>query len=300
VIRWTTVRTRASWLAAVMLVAATASARAECKPTAVLQGDAPLVQFVGARLTANGIATTRATGCPAVDVMIERHGPQVHLRVTDAFQRQGERDVQDVATAAAIVESWTTQEIEAGVLFDEPAAVAASAAIAISPARRVARSGIAASVASAVANDGTTWIGGSISACVRTGPFCSGVMVRADLDSHATGPTVPAGASSIVLSPMATIDLPRRLGGFVVTPGLGLGYGFMHVVTGHHDPMGNSLESSDHELRLGAHVALARPWTDRLAVFADLWGDGAPVRSDASLGPNFSVRLSLGIRLEAM
>ena len=296
-IGWTTVRT----LAAMMLVvAATASARAECKPTAVLQGDAPLVQGVGARLTANGIATTRASGCPAVDVMIERRGPQVHLRVTDAYQRKGERDVQDVATAAAIVESWTTQEIEAGALLDEPTAVAATAPpIAIAPARRAARSGIAASAVSALANDGTTWVGGSISACLRTGPFCSGVMVRAELDSHATGPTVPAGASSIALSPMATIDLPRRLGRFVLTPGLGLGYGFLHVVTGHHDAMGNSLESSDHELRLGAHVALARPWTDRLAVFADLWGDGAPLRSDSSFGPGFAVRLALGIRLEA-
>src|SRR5690242_4817087 len=100
-----------------MLVAASpGTARAECKPTAVPAGDPALVQSLAARLAASGIATTRTAGCPAMQVHIEQRGPQYRIQLIDAYQRKGEREVRDIATAAAVIESWSLQEIEEGAL----------------------------------------------------------------------------------------------------------------------------------------------------------------------------------------
>jgi hypothetical protein len=278
------------------LVGSTRAGWAECKPSAIAQGDPALVQSLVARLTANGISTTPSSGCPVVQVAIEHRGTQVHVRLADASQRTGERDVEDVATAAAIVESWTYQEIDPGSLPELP--VVAAAAVTSPP-----RLGIAASVMSALGtNGGTTWIGGSISSCVRLGPVCTGAIVRSQLDTTATGDTTTIAQDSYTISALATIDLPRRLGGFVVSPGIGVGYGYLHVTTHHHDAMNNPLDvpGADHQLRAGVHAALLRPWSDRLSAFVDLWADAAALRSDPAFGPAAALSLSLGLRLEGL
>jgi len=284
-----------------LLAGAASTSRAECKPTAVPDGDPALVRSLIARLTANGIATTPAAGCPTVAVHLQPRGLGLHLTLADAYQRKGERDVQDVATAAVIVESWTHQEIDEGSLpLEAEPAVAATSVVAEAP--HLVRSGIAASLMSAVgSNGGTTWVGGALSACLRVGPFCAGASLRAELDTRATGDTRTINQDEYLLSPMATIDLPRKLGSFLVIPGLGVGYDDLHVTTHHHDAMNNPLDAvtSDHELRTGAHVALSRALSDHLSVVGDLWADAAILRSDSQFGPSSSLRLSIGIRVEA-
>jgi hypothetical protein len=286
-----------------MLVLAVAAegARAECKPTAVAEGDPALVETLITRLTASGVATTATSGCPVVQVRLEMRGQQVHVHLTDAFNRGGERDVQDVATAAAIVESWTLQEIDAGVLPAEPA-VRTSVDVPVVATRHLVRHGVSASVMSALGSNGTTWVGGSISACLRVGPLCAGMALRGESDTRATGDTATVAQDSYVLSALATVDLPRKLGGFVVSPGIGLGYGYLHVVTHHRDAMNNPLDipTADHQLRTGAHVALLHVVVDHVSAFADLWGDVAPARTDSQFGPGGSLRLSFGIRIEAL
>src|SRR5688500_12136750 len=104
----------------------TKHAAADCAPAAVPIGDPVLVQSVREKLAANGVATVATAGCPAVRVHLEMRGEQLHLRVADGYQRRGEREVQDVATAAAVIESWTLQEIDHGTLPETPAAVVAA------------------------------------------------------------------------------------------------------------------------------------------------------------------------------
>lgn len=275
------------------LVGTTRAAWADCKPAAVAQGDPALVKGLVARLAANGIATSMTSGCPAVRVDIEQRGSQVHVRLADASQRTGERDVQDVATAAALVESWTYQEIDAGTLPD--------AAPATIETPHTSRFAIAAGVISGLGtNGGTTWIGGSISACMRVGSLCAGATLRSALDTTATGETTTIAQDTYTIAALATLDLPRRVGGFIVSPGIGVGYGYAHATTHHHDAMNNPLDvpSGDHQLRAGAHAALLKPWGEHLAAFVDLWTDLAVARSDSSFGPTGSVSLSLGLRLE--
>ena len=276
------------------LATSSASAWADCKPTAIAAGDPVLVQNLTSQLAASGIETTPANGCPAVRVTLEQRGPQLHLQLADAFERTSERDVRDVATAVAIIESWTTQEIEAGTL---PEAPAPSAPVVI---ERSQFRGASLHAVSSLGTDGTTWVGAALAACAPVGPLCAGGSLRAQLDTTATGPTSSLSQDSYLLAAYATIDLPRRLGSFVASPGIGVGYGFQHVTTHHHDPMGNPLDvpNSDHQLRGAAHVALLRPVTAHWSAVADLWGDAALARSDSQFGPVASLQLSLGLRLE--
>src|SRR5258706_2872041 len=104
VLAFRTVGTKARSLVCWAMLSGTA--HADCKPTAIAQGDPALVAPLVAKLAASGIATAAAAGCPVVQGKLEQRGQQVHVRLADAFQRTGERDVPDVATAAAIVESW--------------------------------------------------------------------------------------------------------------------------------------------------------------------------------------------------
>ena len=101
-------------LLACSLVLSAATARADCTPAAVPAGDPALVRSLVERLTGHGIGTTQTDGCPVMAVKIEQRGAQIHVALADPFQRTGERDVDDVATAAAIVESWLQQEIDDG------------------------------------------------------------------------------------------------------------------------------------------------------------------------------------------
>jgi hypothetical protein len=269
---------------------------AQCKPAVVAQGDPALVTGLTTRLAASGIATSSTDGCPTLRVNIEQRGTQLHVRLADASQRTGERDVQDIATAAAVVESWTYQEIEAGTLPEVPA----ESTVVLGP-RRTTRSGISASVISGLGTDGgTTWIGGSISACVRIGSLCAGATLRSQLDTRASGDTGAINQSLYTLGALATLDLPRTLGSFILSPGIGVGYTYLHVTTTHRDAMMNPFDipTADHQLRAGAHAALLKSLTDHVGVFADLWVDAAALRSDSQFGPSAYVSFALGLRFE--
>ena len=263
-----------------------APTRADCTPAAVPAGDPALVRSLVERLNGHGIETTQLAGCPIMAVRIQQRGPQIHVALADAFQRTSERDVDDVATAAAIVESWLQQEIDDGGFTP--------------PEHHTARSGIAASALSSLGTNATTWVGGSLAACVRLGPTCGGLLAHNELDTRATGATATILQDSYAVTGFATLDLPVQLGPWVLVPGIAIGYGYLHTTTHHRDAMNNPLDvpTADHELVAGAHAAMSHAWTEHVSVFADLWTDVAALRSDSSAGPTGAVRLSLGLRVE--
>ncbi|HET9993530.1 MAG TPA: hypothetical protein VFQ65_33565 [Kofleriaceae bacterium] len=274
-------------LIACSLVLSAATARADCAPAAVPAGDPALVRSLVERLTIHGIGTTQTEGCPIMAVRIEQRGAQIHVALADAFQRTGERDVQDVATAAVIVESWLQQEVDDGSFTV--------------PVPHTARTGLAVAAMSSLGTNATTWVGGSLAACLRVGPTCAGVLARGELDTTATGPSASVLQDSYVVTGFATLDLPLQLGGVVLSPGLAIGYGYLHVTTHHRDAMNNPLDvpTSDHELVTGAHASLLCAWTEHVSAFADLWTDVAVLRSDSTFGPTGAVRLSVGLRVES-
>lgn len=264
-------------LAFAVIAAAAGTARADCKRAVVLAGNPALVSVVGSRLAASEIATTETAGCPSVRVELEQRGEAVHLRVTDSYQRLGERDVHDVATAAAVIESWTLDEIDDGA----PPPMSASPTGA----------GIAAS--SAISDGSTLWVGTAVAACVGLGPLCAGATLRA---ATSTG----TSQSMWQLDALATAEWPIALGGWTLSPGVLVGYGQLRVTTTHMDAhmMKFDIEVTSHQLRAGAHAMLAHPIAGRFAAFADLGADSSLVDSAATGGPSRQLVLALGVRLQ--
>ena len=286
----------------VALLAATSTwARAECPPIAIPHGDATLVATLNQRLSSSGISTTARAMCPSVRVQVERRGELVHLRVTDAFERLGEREVQDVATAAAIIESWTLQEIETGSLSAiEEAAHDTPPPVAVG---RLVRPGIAISARSAMTGDAATWVGGSIAGCAAAGPVCIGATLRATRDTNATGATTSVDHELTQLDALATVELPRRLAGFVVSPALSAGYAWLGISSQHLDihMMPVTTTESSHALRAGAQLRVARSLTSHVAIIGELAGDASLARTTPATGPAgpaTALGFALGARFE--
>lgn len=286
-------------LAAIATSLLLGSARADCPPAAVPIGDPTIVQAVADRLSANGIATTATAGCPVVRVRVEQRGEQLHLRVEDAFERLGERDVHDVATAAAVIESWTLQEIEAGAL-PESAAVTAAPLVFPAPVAPWSSS-VGVAGRSWIGDDGSTWIGATVGGCMKVGWACVGVSIDFGQQTTAIEDVTTGTQHSRAIHAMATADAPRRIGGFVLGPGVTLGYGWNRIQQGHLDDhsMPFAISHANHALRTGGHVVLSRSLGQRVTVFAGLFGDVAALRTEIPDGPRGRLGLSLGARLEA-
>jgi hypothetical protein len=273
----------------------TVDARAECKPAVVPVGDPALVQSVSERLSAVGITTAVIAGCPAVHVHLERRGDQLHLRVADGYQRRGERDVRDVATAAAVIESWTLQEIEDGRLSDSvPVATIAR----VSPTTARERASVRVMASSSVANDASAWVGGELGGCVRVSWMCIGATAMLIANSATTNDATRGAQRSKELHALATIEVPRSRGSFVVSPGLGVGYGWASFAEQHFDMHSTplSFEQTNHSLRGRAQLSISRDLGASFALAAMLFGDFTPLRTDNANAPRGRVGFSLGLR----
>lgn len=283
------------------LLGGTLVARAECPPVAIPIGDPALVQTIVERLVASGVATAATSGCPAVRVHLERRGDQLHLRVADGYQRRGERQVQDLATAAAIIESWTLQEIEAGTLPELPTSAPESAAttIATPAARGSERFAIAAAGHSSMASDTSTWLGADVSGCMKIGWACVGVSTTLIANTAATSDASRGAQRSKELDARVLLEIPRALGSYTVSPGLGLGYGWMSFAQQHTDlhalPM--SAELTLHSLQARGQLAVSRELHPLLAVQATLFADAAALRTAIPEGPTTPPRGRVGALL---
>lgn len=284
-----------------VLLGTTEVARADCTPAAIALGEATLVASVTARLTANGVSTVAIAGCPAVHVHLEQRGPKLHLRVADGYQRRGEREVQDIATAAAVIESWTLQEVEDGTL-PELAAQPGLTAVALAPPpiqRQRLHIGLAGQ--SALANDGTRWLGGELAGCMRVSWWCIGVSTSLTTATSPTNNGLHGAQRSSELHALVTLDVPRAIGRYTASPGIGLGYGWLALAQEHADihMMPQSIEYTSHALRTRAHVTLARQLGERVSIFGGVFGDAAALRTSVPDGsaPRARLGVSLGLRV---
>ena len=157
-----------------------------CASAAVLEGDAPLVDAVDERLRARGIVTSPAADCPRARVTIARRGPSIAVTIVDADGRQSERVLGDASATAALIESWVRRDLNESALAGwMPEAAVAEAPVRVdrmdpAPATRPARPRVQLTAAfeSAVAFEGSTWLGARGGACVRFGRPCIGASAR--------------------------------------------------------------------------------------------------------------------------
>ncbi len=282
----------------VVLFGTTSNARGECVPTAIPVGDASIVKALSERLAANGIKTAAIAGCPVVRVNVEQRGEQLHLKLIDAFQRRGVRSVQDVATAAAVIESWTLQVVVPGALPEMPGPVA-TVVVAAAP-MAISTTSIIAGGRSWLGNDGSTWVGASVGACRRVGWSCLGGAMDFGSDTSAVDDFMTGTHRSLALHVLATADVPRKLGSFTVSPGVSLGYGWNRIQQQHHDVVNGpiSVSHANHALRTGAHLNVSRSIGHYFALSGGVFGDVATLRTEIPDGPRGRFGVSFGARLE--
>ncbi|MBK9031934.1 MAG: hypothetical protein IPL61_11510 [Myxococcales bacterium] len=219
---------------------ARAAAAAPCPPGATLVGEPALVSALGELLDGRGVALD-PPGCATVRVAVSARSTQVVLEL-EHDGRQVERVVDDAATAATVIESFARIDVAMPLLAEraappriEPtpsAAPAAEPTLVDGPARPGAaglrRVQVFAGLDSAIASDGTRWLGAQLGVCIQLGPICAAARQR--FGQVAGGP----GAWGDDLSRRAIelligIDVPLTLGPVALSPGFATGIGQIHT-----------------------------------------------------------------------
>lgn len=276
------------------VLAAGAVGRAQpCGPAVQLEGPSRLIEPLARTLASHGIATTPSPGCPLLSVRLEVHGALLALTMSEELRRS-ERAVTDLETAVTMIESFVRSDLSAPLLSGlVPApsgppvpitpprpAVAPPPPTAPPPAPGRFTLGLLAEAA--VDGGGSPWLGTSLHACARSGPLCLGSLVRfaAALPLQYSDQLVD---QRFALDVYATAELPIRLSRLRLSPGIGLGAGFLrhrvHGRSGSPPPRGSSQERdsdaddyfdeasvSDGGLRIEAQLTLAFELRARLAL----------------------------------
>ena len=101
-----------------------------CPPTAVITGDADVVQSLGAALEQLGVSVETAPSCPAVQVNVVRDPAGLRVSIKDTEGRRSQRMISDVETAAAVIDSWIRPDLGVDVESDRPHAPSAAILVA--------------------------------------------------------------------------------------------------------------------------------------------------------------------------
>lgn len=276
-----------------------------CRATAVVDGDHELVETVTAMLARRGV-DTRSSECPASAATVIRRGTSIVVTVRDPDGRRSERTLADPEAAAAVIESWARRDINAASLIgwlEDPAARTPDATPhdempALAPRRSGARErdvvSIGAELETALAFDGTTWLGARGTACITAGPVCVGASARY---------LGYSGRSSTDV--LAAVDLPIGLGDHdrvVVDVGAAAGPGWFVSNT-------VDLGSTTLGLRLDGHASVSYTLVPHVALVAGVaigYSPSAPVTlrmgelPKTNEEPSGFVRGELGLRIGAM
>lgn len=287
----------------------TGSAHAEesCAPAVRVNGARDLAREVSVDLERRGVTSMASDGCPLVAANVTREGELVHVEVTDEYGRSRTWDVRDVATAGALIESWTKQEADEVDLGPAPAkapaerasnviamiapadtsAVAETSAGAPAPTAET-RGGVSVAFESATAGD-AAWYGGTVGGCVHLAMVCVGGRLRG---SRSTPPHHDLTAVDL----LATVELPVSRRGFLFAPGAALGVGWTRATT--DDPHAADPSQDVGGVRAGVQLVIARPIARAISAEVLFGFDGAIIgQGDAPTElPRGLGRLGIGLR----
>ena len=226
-------------LATAVLLSGLRTVSAEpCPPRAELDGDAAAVVRVEEELRRLGVALAPgAAGCPRMRAVVELDaGGGIAVAVHGAVRGSEGRVVSDAALAAAWIDSWLRDGVDAG-LWAPPLPPRVTAIVhaplvpprGVEPAVNTTKAGLFERIAVAGhyeqdwADDGSSWRGAGGSACVMFGRFCLGARVRGVFEAaRAVGSTAMSRSD---LSVLATARIPLEVGRMTIAPELGVGIG---------------------------------------------------------------------------
>lgn len=212
-----------------------------CPPIVQLEGDSALTAPIALALREHGIQLASQVGCPVIRAQIERRGALLAVRLLEEVQHV-DRTVTDLQIATTVIESWVRSDISAPLLAslmpkvpELPAPPMASPSpVSPPPAPPPHRTRFAVELLPEAGVDvaAAGWFGGSLRACTRVGLFCLGVTTRL---AAAVPVTQGEGIVDQRLAGdlLAHLELPVRLRRITVSPGLGLGAGFVRHSLSH-------------------------------------------------------------------
>ena len=193
--------------------------------------DAGLLAALQRELSGRGISTApvapRDSACPSGRARVGRKPSGITLQIEDRYGRSSERTVDRPDAAAAVIASWTRDDLGAGLLAGHdlaaPPATAAAVAIAAAPAPVSGAAtgapplGVGVTGEGTVDGNGALWLGARAEVCLRIGPLCGGPAVRV---AEGTGPRSRREVDGLV-----AVSVPVRFGALTVMPGGEAGLG---------------------------------------------------------------------------
>ena len=247
-------------------------AQTPCSPAAALEGEPALTAELGELLRGRGVGAP-ATGCPAVQVWVESHDGVLSVAIRDAGARESRRVVAGLDVAAALVESWARTDISGPLMSPPPpdgaslreAPVVAGAALVLQRPGDPPRS-LALRVAgeTTFASDGSLWFGAQVAGCVRLGRTCIGALARFAQDSGLTEAADSVEAARKGAELIIGAELPYHVGRGAVTPGFGLGVGWLRTTVA--SAAGGTSDVDSGGLRAEANLAIRIPLSRRLSI----------------------------------
>jgi hypothetical protein len=228
-------------------------------------------------LGARGIAvdpTAESGACSTVHARIERRGESFVVGVEGPAGVPVERTVDELGTAATVIESWVRTDVGAPLLATHAIPHEPAAPIAIEKPTTIEKHNydldLFAAGEASFGNDKTQWLGAQVGACANLGPVC--VAARLRFASVQEGPGHWGGSLKREgFELLIGIDVPVSLHfhQMTLTPGFGAGFGSTHTHMENTMHMGS--ESSG--LRADGHVTLTIPVGLHLAIEVSATGD---------------------------
>lgn len=270
-----------------------------CPPAVALDGDADLVVVVSKLLVADGYEGA-GPACPAERASVARVGERVVVAIADTDGRRVLRTVDDVATAATLIESFATETTTTAV----PPVVAVAVADSEEPTHRVVgraepalRTVYGVDGETAFAADRSLWIGARASACMRVGRWCVGAATRFMHDTEVAGAAESAEVSRMGIDLLVGGQLRVDRGRWTVAPSAYVGLGWLRTT-----PEDMTLEEHDTggvrgEVGLAATLHVTDAVGIRIGAVVDATPFAHGATRDVPAEPSSMIRIAVGIEV---
>jgi hypothetical protein len=267
-------------------------------------GDAAVAGPVSEALLAHGVAApAEGDACRSLAAHVDRAEDGVRVEIVDPDGRRIERLVADAPSAATIIESWARPELLEELFVERdaplpalpalPPAVAVAAVSAVDDLQLRTQSsrrplGLSVAAEMSFATDGSLWSGAALSGCAWFGPACAGLTIRAATDSGMSGDSAATGSGRVAMDALFSADVPLRHGRLLVSPGGGLGIGW--VRSQGREPDLDEVVLDRIDPRLDAHVSATIRLAGSLAFYVS-------AGLDVGLHPHTGVKIHDGAEI---
>ncbi|GEM_PF-6157607 len=237
-----------------------------CPPVAVIDGDPIIVKAVSSYLQARGVSTRRVENCPVViaNLSVSNKGISIHLAKDSG--RIDTRLVSDTSTAATLIESWVRSDLTTPLINPQ-------ISVPLIPQESEPGNGVDTMVPEepsldhtensigfavglhpgfSVAGDGSFWLSVAATGCIIIGSVCPGTLLRYNVDSGIFGHSKDLHTSRSGIEAVITSEYPIHFGRLVISPGLGIGTGWIR--SKHKDLNTGNLEIDSAVLRLEVYT----------------------------------------------